>query len=364
MSRFLRCLLAVLVCLALCIPVLMNPVLADEETTAEPTEEDNTEDVLTPAVEEAEELLPVIEETEEVNEVSEESGSIDPEVEHDLQEDEYYHGEIDFGQTLWFSFTPTMSDSYDFHFDVFPGATVTLYDQDDEQVATVYHDSCIAEMTAELSAEVIYYIEVTNSDDSSGSYNINVRRTPAITVEAVGDTDFEVNYGSPVRLEVNASSRLGTELTYFWSSSDSGIVPEECNSNVLEIDEITKTTWFYCTVSDEYNNYVSESFVVRTNRFSATADSPATQYVAAGSSADLKVKLSGDDLSKVEYSWYFREFESEDDWPDYTYMEEADQNTIHIDNIQKRQEYFCDIRDGYGNTTSVYFYSNSKQFWP
>ena len=372
MKRLLRSLLAILVCFALCIPALLNPVHADEEnqnvpeeeSTAEPvSEEDQGEPPVIEVVEgdpETDEESAVVEVNEETTDTIKESNDFNPEVITDLQEDECYYGDLNSGEIQWLSFTPAVSDSYDFEMDLMPNVTVTLYDQNGAELESVYLTEYGYTLTTELSEGNKYYLKLANSYYSSGGYNVKAARTPFITAEPVGDTDIEAEYGSPVRLEVAASSRLGTELTYSWSSSQWSLLPEVTDTNVLEIEAITTSASFWCYISDEYGNYTEVGFWVKTNRFSVTADVPTNQYVLPGSSAELRVVASGDDLSKVEYSWHVGEWNEEYEWYDNFHQIEGEDQSVYLtDGIQEKKQYICEVNDGYGNYSSVPFYINT-----
>ena len=128
----------------------------------------------------------------------------------------------------------------------------------------------------------------------------------------------------------------------------------------LSVGGIDKNTTYYCVVSDTYGNSKTLTFnmVVFDNEFRAWASgydaSSTSVYIYRGDDVELKVEVSGKDTEGVTYSWR-RGYGSSTIAGETT-------DTLKLSSVTEQNYYYCDVKDAYGNSQSVYFYIsfNSK----
>ena len=170
-----------------------------------------------------------------------------------------------------------------------------------------------------------------------------------------------------VTLNVIAEPEEGIELTYSWSSS--GLDQEELEGvsgkSVTVRPESSQV--YCCTVTDQYGDYEEILFDIKVNHFEAwpeneliseNGERSGTGYfhIREGEKATLRVLVDGDDTSNVSYTWQKEDPESgiREDLNRYGSSIEAE--AVYDDS------YFCNVTDGYGNSTTVSFMFMPEEF--
>ena len=177
-----------------------------------------------------------------------------------------------------------------------------------------------------------YPSDAENHDNNSISYNIkpNESKTLAVTIEAE-DKDG---------------------ITYVWQDKNGNTISGATGSS-FEVEKASKTTWYYCNVSDKYDNSQTVYFKIEVNHFDAyasgTKSSNASYNIKPNEKKKLSVDVSADDTSNISYKWqyendgYYRDIEGETG------------NSISIDAKECEKLYRCVISDGYGNSKNIDF---------
>lgn len=167
-----------------------------------------------------------------------------------------------------------------------------------------------------------------------------------------------IKAGEEAALSVIASGDIDG-ISYRWYRYDynwSNYEELSCTDAALNTGKLYSKYYYYCTATNSSGYSASCSFRVQIdNGFSLkTADGNAystTVSAAEGSSVTLKVKPTGDDLSKISYRW--RRYPLAGGNTE-TLTETSD--TLVIPEVTKSYTYYCESEDGYGNSDSVYFY--------
>lgn len=190
-------------------------------------------------------------------------------------------------------------------------------------------------------------------------YCFNVSIENGLALSIVGDRERKVAYGETTALAVKASCKKG-KLTYKWSKKESGSDRVELLStgNKITTDKIIGKANYYCTVSDEYGNAISETFAISVdNRLSVKAVGDTEVIADSNEKLTLKVKASCK-TGKLTYRWEKSEFtvggsSTKEVGTGASITCKAPKNTS--DEIIY-QSYTCTVTDKYGNEESVEFH--------
>ena len=225
-----------------------------------------------------------------------------------------------------------------------------------------YHHEKLNSDTDELVIESIvrsatYCCEVTDQYGAGIDVNFYIYVDNELRAYNPSEDDIYVLPGESATLEVEASCRHG-ELSYQWRYYD-----EETEDYVeiggatesrYTVENIQRSMNYDCRVSDEYGAYDYAYFSVRVDTGFGVSDSDRDVFVPYGETAQLEVDAFCD-LGGITYSWG-REGETEDgDWF-YEAIEGADGPSLTTAPITRRIQYYCAVRDEYGNIRHVYFH--------
>ena len=170
------------------------------------------------------------------------------------------------------------------------------------------------------------------------------------------ETGKMVQTGGDVTLKVVASAYEGVTIRYQWCYNLDGEyreLPGEVNDS-LELTGITNNNFCYCCrVSDSYGNYEIVSFdIMIDSGLSVNWDEIETSVrVAYGEDAVLKMCASANPGEKLSYQWYL----VDDDY-EWEKIEGASETYYTVENVQKYQQYICEVSDNYGINQPVSFY--------
>lgn len=205
-----------------------------------------------------------------------------------------------------------------------------------------------------VTAKEEYNCRVTDDYGNSADIPIRILIDNGFQAELV-ESDFYVLPNTDVTLEVEASCDSGL-LSYQWyKEGEYGYAAiEGATGPTLEINNVTQSgLYYYCYVADEYDNssclYAS---ICLDNAFEAKADQN-WFYVKNGTNLTLEVNASCR-VGNLHYQWYYERQVS----PDSSVEEEMPDETgptLTVENITEPRFYDCEVKDDYGNSSSLRF---------
>ena len=229
-----------------------------------------------------------------------------------------------------------------------------LYDTYDPLDSTT--DSWTAKTVKEAAK---YRCVVKDAFGNSAIVYFEVDVDNQFVVKAASDTEQTVAPNTEVKLSVSVAASDKEGITYKWikSNSSNGVSGTETGLNGADSDTVSvkaaETSYYYCVVKDAYGNSEQVKFHVTVdNAFEAyvagydvkkTSDSV---YVDYGESATLEVAVEAADKSQLTYTWV------KGGRTDLS----ATGAKLVVDEVKGYVYCYCDVDDGYGNKTTIYFY--------
>ena len=208
--------------------------------------------------------------------------------------------------------------------------------------------------TPKTTRNMIYSCEVTDAYGNTETIRFTVYVNNNFSVKASGSTTKTIVSGKTATLKVTVTAKNKTGLTYRWYR-------EEEDRGYYEISGATKASYttpklsepgeYYCEVTDAYGNQETVWFsVVIKNGFSVKASGSTTKTVAKGKTATLKVTATATKKNGLSYQWYMY-------IPGYGYyaVDGATKASFTTPKLSMATEFYCQVKDTYGNRASVYF---------
>ena len=164
-----------------------------------------------------------------------------------------------------------------------------------------------------------------------------------------------VSPGGTAVLEVIASCNDGA-ITYSWEKlvEENGSTMNyyvDCDTATLVTDPVTKTTEYFCYVSDIYGNNTQVYFmVVIDNRLTAAADGDTSLTASYGDTVTLRVNADCA-VGGLTYSWQVSSRDASGSY--YRTVENAESDTLVTDPLIYKAYYYCTVTDEYGNSENV-----------
>ena len=219
------------------------------------------------------------------------------------------------------------------------GATEASYTTEPVTARTQYY--CLISDNLGHRRDISYYILVDND----------------LCADATTDTFLKVSVGDSVNIGVSASCTNGS-LTYQWSKY--GYVEETGHYDTFEIPGatspayteggITKDCEYYCDVTDQFENCITITFIVRIdNELRAERVGEYTVYVAVGETATLRVSASCK-TGNLTYTW-----SKSENGRAYTKINGATGDTYVTEPVTKNMYYSCGVQDDYGFAITLSF---------
>ena len=169
----------------------------------------------------------------------------------------------------------------------------------------------------------------------------------------LNDVYYYVDAGSSIDLAVDAGVKEGAgAVHYVWykgSSYGSMSVVEGADGPVLPVAEVTGSTRYQCTVTDDYEAEKHVTFRLEAvDTFSARPVGESTKYVKYGNPVTLKV-LASTGFGEPHYQWLLIK-----DGQSIT-LEGETANTFTSDAILEQTDYVCVVTDDGDNWGNVYY---------
>jgi len=198
--------------------------------------------------------------------------------------------------------------------------------------------------TEPITQYTMYNCIVRDSESHEEYVFFYITRQNHFRADAV-ESRVIIERGQSATIAVVASGDELDGVTYKW---DHGPTTASC--------VVSEPGNYYCTVKDKFlNSYGVSVRVGYENHFSAWAEESRV-FVAKGGNATLKVNASGDDLTGVTYAWSQRLLvEGSTNNYRYVTLQGETGNTLPVSNITERGEYYCDVKDAYGNYSYIQF---------
>jgi hypothetical protein len=151
--------------------------------------------------------------------------------------------------------------------------------------------------------------------------------------------------GADAVLKVNVSATDMSNVTYTWYGSGGAI--DGAASDSYTVENVSGYSNYRCYVDDGYGNGQTVYFYVSIdNEFSAEAETEDV-FAEPGESAALKVNVTAKNMTGVSFKWY-------DD--DYNIIDGVVGDSYTVENVGGRTSYHCNVQDGFGSSTTVWFY--------
>ena len=200
----------------------------------------------------------------------------------------------------------------------------------------------------DLTSTTQYYCDVNDGYGNSRRVYFYVY-VNSFKAEAASARTVDVKPGGSATLKVTVTADDMSSVKYQWYDSyNETMLSGETNAE-LELKNLMTYGYYYCLITDDYGNNATISFNVRVNHFAAYASGTTMTsvdiYPSKDGKAILKVDVTGDDTSKVTYSW-----SSMGMGPSL-----GDGPTLEVSDITTTTYYYCYVNDGYGNGSSVRF---------
>ena len=280
-------------------------------------------------------------------------------------------------QLTWFAFTPAEDGNYQFYSSASNSDTYGyLYVVDEGEICEATHNDDSGEgnnflICATLSAEQTYYLGVRfYSREEGGSFPVAVETYEHEGIITPGDSYIDVSGTPGSTLVLKPRSTFSSDdMTYSWSMRSYDAVSGWDVWNTVEADEGGKNLTISVSAKEQYAcsvTYLNYSWryeytVSVENNLNAYVDgvdyqtSSYTWYVAPGNTKTLAINVSASDMSSITHQWYgrFYDFDTQS-WSSYEAIENATSDSLTVD--AGRADYYCTVKDQYGNEKKVYFY--------
>ena len=183
-------------------------------------------------------------------------------------------------------------------------------------------------------------------------------------------SDVRVAYGEDAEMEVKYSADDTTGMTFEWvkvtykvdqdgNEQRTDVDLEDATTDKLTVHNVTEASKYECTVQDKNGDGVCVLFSVGVeNHFEAEAIEEDVG-VPYGEDAELEVSYSADDTTGMTLQWFQVIYEIDEDGDEVSHKSEVkgattDKLTVH--NVTEACEYKCRVRDKYGDSIWVSFY--------
>ena len=261
----------------------------------------------------------------------------------------------EYGQTVYFSFTPAQTGYYAFSSSNSDESTVgRLFDEDMQEIRREngWNNFRIIQ---KLTGGKTYYLGTGFNYEDTGSFDVCVTAFQGLVNAEAEQSDFTVAPDTEVTLKVNAEYSDGETVTYRWY--EDGNYETAIATNVATCSvTATHATIYRCEVSDTHGNTRSVDFRVNIeNGLTARASNGESEQdlnAKMGKEVTLAVKASCT-TGGLSYKWY------ESEAPIYGATEAAyTTKPIH----RQYTECYCIVSDTYGNRAYVYFYITADDY--
>jgi len=223
--------------------------------------------------------------------------------------------------------------------------------------------------TAPITRASEYVCYVSDGYGRSDEIWFTISVETNFSAEAV-QSDFRVAPNETVTLEVNATSDLPDGITYQWYAQERHYYEdgEGYWSRWIEIEgatdssyttaPITQNTQCYCYVTDGVGGSMDVYFNIFVETHLSARAAQRVLQVAPNDTAVLEVSASSDDPDKIDYQWYAlekRSGENGESWTQWVQIEGATSSSFTTAPITEYSDFYCRVRDGYGNSQQVWF---------
>ncbi len=186
------------------------------------------------------------------------------------------------------------------------------------------------------------------------------------------DVTYSVDPNEGKTLSVSVSAYDTEHITYQWYSydgrhndydwymDDSSEEIEGATGSSFALEAVNGPVHYYCLVKDGYGDNVRVYFHIRVNN-NLRAYAAGKTVGIDGFTVDMNgtVQLAVDvvaiDKSKLSYTWYKNNGLGGFNLSDDKKVENKYESTLTTDPITEAVAYYCEVKDGYGNTSGVLF---------
>ena len=189
--------------------------------------------------------------------------------------------------------------------------------------------------------------------------NFTVYGDDPVTIQADGETSFQVTPGGSAEMKVQATSASGT-VTYQWNKYwvENGYshyeVIEGANTSSYTAENITGDCEYYCTAKSTAGGEQSIWFYIYLDApVTVTAVGETYRYVDLGGSTEMAVTASTP-AGSLSYQWYYYD----EDAGQNRIIENATSASYTAEDIRRRTTYYCYVENEYGTQSNCSFNIN------
>ncbi len=238
------------------------------------------------------------------------------------------------------------------------GISFVWYDDDRNEIEGADKDKYTINNATKAET---YYCTVTDKYGNSVDVCFYISLDNGLKAYASGTQSsiytFIVSPGTIPVLSVDAFAEDMEGITYQWYDHYWDEIEGEtkCSYTYRDFEAEDRC---YCTVYDRYGNTASVEFYIDIdNDFSAfisgTDCSDVNYTVNPNERKTLSVEAKANDISMITYQWY--ESTDNESWIE---IEGANKSSLDTGEIKKSCIYQCEVSDGYGTSSYLYFYIN------
>ena len=265
-----------------------------------------------------------------------------------------YTATVAAGETVYFSFKPTVSATYTFYSEGTDDTYGYLYNAD---MGELGHDDDNGDgsnfgISQWLTAGTQYYYGARYYNANKfGQFGVRLVKSNNLSIRAVSSAWPDTNTLNEVISMVAEASCDSGSMTFEWRDAEGNIitngVTSTADTSTLRMAiPAAQNLRYTCTVTDDFDTTQSVSFNPRfRNGFEVTTNGKSELYTAAGCPVSLRVD-GHCNVGALRYQWY----------GDDGLIEGATSSYYIVPSVTGNAEYTCRVNDSYGNTGSVYFY--------
>ena len=182
------------------------------------------------------------------------------------------------------------------------------------------------------------------------------------------DISGELGQSYTLTTEIEADYKDNLDIQWYEVTEDGtgGYIEENvgAGSNTFNSGPLNKSVTYKCTVTDYFGNYVEVTYSISFNHLKAfvygTAEEESASYeLAPGQTQELRVGVSADDPSGIEYHWSSWTYDPDQGMWDSKEYESTDSDSLEA---TAKGDYTCTVTDSYGNSFKVWFYISVNHF--
>ena len=218
------------------------------------------------------------------------------------------------------------------------------------------HTNTLVIDPVERNSDYRCYVKDQYGNSSEVYFNVEVENNLKMSLKANGEKvigdNVLVPLGGSVTLTADVSGGVTDGISYSWYDSREYNTHEGIDS--LLIDDVSRTSYVRCSITDKFGNSVSKEVYIKVdNQFNVYPEGfegaeSATYFGKPGEKINLTAVIEALNEDNMDIGWY-------DDW--WNYMDVPyNTRTITAEFGEEEKTYHCEVTDCYNDYKTVYFY--------